>query len=210
MQPLVHGVDLSSEPGLGAPATPEPQPLLTGWQRFQRRQCLAAGVKLSKDGRSVFTYNPATLTTGLNFIRLFLVAPNFIGRAFWVQLVCVYVWIVIYALGISDSAAGAMWSSPVPANGMLDVMLETYWNDYSTLTRFVLGLYVSLSLAQTYYANRTVFGTTFGSSLGATQMIAAWIKAPDDTHEQRTSASSSARSAAPCPMAQCCFQIAGA
>jgi|Transcript_40603 hypothetical protein len=33
-----------------------------------------------------------------------------------------------------------------------------------------------------------MFRTTFGSSLGATQMIAAWIKAPDDTHEQRTSA----------------------
>jgi hypothetical protein len=81
-----------------------------------------------------------------------------------------------------------MWTSPSPANGMLDIMLETCWNDYSTLTRFVLGLYVSLSLAQTYYANRTVFGTTFGSSLGATQMIASWIKAPDGTPEQRASA----------------------
>jgi len=139
-KPLVHGADLSSEPGLDAPATPEPQPLLTGWQRFQRKLCPAAGVKVSKDGRSVFTYNPATLTTGLNFIRLFLVAPNFIGRAFWVQLVCVYVWIVIFALWISDSTAGGMRSSPVPANGMLDAMLEMCWNDYSTLTRFVLGL----------------------------------------------------------------------
>eukprot|EP00966_Prymnesium_polylepis_P082498 1910026-Prymnesium_polylepis.1 len=39
----------------GDPA--DPAPLLTRWQKFQVQQCLQAGVKLSKDGRSVFTYS---------------------------------------------------------------------------------------------------------------------------------------------------------
>jgi len=71
---------------------------------------------------------------------------------------------------------------------MLDAMIEMCWSQYATLTRFVLGLYASLALAQTYYANRAVFGVTFGSSLGATQMIAAWIRSPDGTAAQRASA----------------------
>jgi len=59
------------------------------------------------------------------------------------------------------------------------------------LTRFVLGLYVSLSLSMTYYKNRSCFGTIFGSSMGVSQMVAAWVRSPNGTPETCASARSS-------------------
>merc|ERR1719276_180081 len=46
------------------------------------------------------------------------------------------------------------------------------------LTRFVLGLFVSLALAKTYYANRGEFGVLFGRTMGFSQMVVAWVHAP--------------------------------
>jgi len=59
-------------------------------------------------------------------------------------------------------------------------MAQGCFAQISGLTRFVLGLYISLSLSRTYYANRSVFGTVFGSTMGFAQQVAAWVQAPKD------------------------------
>ena len=170
--------DASSAP-LPLPPTPKPLP----HNPFAVKQCLVAGVKLSKDGRAVSSYDPSKVTAGLNFLRLFFFAPALFNFAWYQQTVCIYAWSAVYALFISDSEAGSL-----DTRGTVDLIASYCYQIASPLTRFVLGLYISLVLARTYYANRGAFGTVFGSSMGATQMIVSWVRAPDGTEATRTSA----------------------
>jgi len=53
------------------------------------------------------------------------------------------------------------------------------------LTPFLLGLFISLMLSKTYYANRGMFGTLFGRSLAFAQMVMAWVRAPTKGQEEQ-------------------------
>ena len=48
-----------------------------------------------------------------------------------------------------------------------------------SLARFVGGLFLSLALARTYYANRGLLGTVFAETLGLAMMTASSIKPLD-------------------------------
>jgi len=85
-----------------------------------------------------------------------------------------------WKLTMSDSAEGKL--------GEFDSIIAASSQEIGSLTRFVLGLYVSLLLARTYYANRGNFGTVFGSTMGVTQMISAWVRPVDGTPESQQKA----------------------
>lgn len=53
-------------------------------------------------------------------------------------------------------------------------------SNLGTLCRFVLGLFVSLALARTYYSNRALLGTTFSCVLGLGMMTASHIRPIDE------------------------------
>ena len=176
-------LDAASAP---PPEPPAHAPLPTRpFGDFFVRQCLAAGVKLSKDGRSVFNYDPGKVTSGMNFLRLYICAPQFFTRGWCLQTLVIYCWVAFYAIVISDSPSGGGTDGK---RGRVDAIASMCFSQISGLTRFVLGLYISLALARTYYANRSVFGTVFGSSMGFTQMVAAWVRSADDSAATRTSA----------------------
>mmetsp|Transcript_21930 Transcript_21930/g.61292 ORF Transcript_21930/g.61292 Transcript_21930/m.61292 type:complete len:399 (-) Transcript_21930:154-1350(-) len=141
-----------------------------------------AGVNMSKDGRSVFNYNPGMLTRGCRFLGVLAVVPSICGCAFHVQMLYIYMWSLFWVLALSDSLPGQK------ERGRLDEVARSCNDNFAPLTRFVLGLYISLSLTMTYYRNRSFFGTVFGSSLGFSQMVAAWVRSPDDQPATRASA----------------------
>ena len=55
-------------------------------------------------------------------------------------------------------------------------MLRTMEAQVGQLTRFVLGGFVALALARTYYINRSLLGTVFGKTLGLSMAVASCIK----------------------------------
>eukprot|EP00966_Prymnesium_polylepis_P199071 4613140-Prymnesium_polylepis.1 len=121
----------------------------------------------------------------MNFLRLYICAPQFFTRGWCLQTLVIYGWVAFFALVISDSPSGGSMDG---TRGRVDQIAEMCFSQIAGLTRFVLGLYISLALARTYYANRSVFGTVFGSSMGFTQMVAAWVRSPDESAASRTSA----------------------
>merc|ERR1719498_539143 len=60
----------------------------------------------------------------------------------------------------------------------LNYNIPEIYEHLEKLTPFVLGLFISLMIAKTYYANRGMFGTLFGRSLAFAQMVVAWVRAP--------------------------------
>ena len=121
----------------------------------RRALLLMVGVKLSKDGKCVFNYNPGPFQAGLNFILAIPLLPPFLKLSHFLQLLGLIGFMQLYAWVISDATA----SGP----GMLDLQIQWCYNNIAGLSRFVLGLFISLVLSKTYYANRGVFGTVFGS-----------------------------------------------
>lgn len=67
-------------------------------------------------------------------------------------------------------------------------MLQTMEQQVGGLTRFVLGGFVALALARTYYSNRSLLGTTFGSTLGACMMVASCLKPTQPEHAEEVRA----------------------
>lgn len=136
-----------------------------------------AGVKLAKDGKSVFNYNPGKYSAGLNWAFALTVMPSLLTKASGIQLVfllgCLHFWV---------------WVVSNPSDVWADRMIPMCHAQMVGLTRFVLGLFVSLIIGKTYYANRGQFGVLFGRSMGLSQMVAAWVKAPDDNPEAATQA----------------------
>lgn len=136
-----------------------------------------AGVKLAKDGKSVFNYNPGKYSAGFNWALALTVMPALLTRSSMIQFV--------FLLGLLHFW---VWVVSNPQDEYADSMIHNCYDQISDLTRFVLGLFVSLILSRTYYANRSMFGTLFGRSMGLSQMVAAWIKAPGDNPEAVTQA----------------------
>jgi len=62
--------------------------------------------------------------------------------------------------------------------GPVDTRVMALHDELGSLTRFVLGLFVSLAIAKTYFANRQEFGVLFGRTLGFSQMVVAWVQPP--------------------------------
>lgn len=152
----------------------------------RRSLLLWTGVKLSKDGRSVFNYNPGHFQAGLNFLLALPFLPGFLNRAHALQLLGLICLMEVYAFLISDATGQDL--------GTLDQQVMWCYGNISSLSRFVLGLFVSLVLGKTYYANRGVFGTVFGCSMGLTEMIVSWVRPPRE-HADNEAAKKSARKA---------------
>jgi len=152
----------------------------------KKQLLLWSGVKLSKDMKCVFNYNPAFLQSGANFLIANVFLPGFINRAHIFQLLfligMMHIWIWIPNLG-SEYVNGTR--TLIEVNNM---MVVGCYENIAALSRFVLGLFVSLALAKTYYSNRGMFGTVFGSSMGLAQMTVAWVRAPNDGIASKTSA----------------------
>jgi len=137
----------------------------------QRRAVLLwTGVKLSKDGKSVFNYNPGHFQGVFNFLIALPLLPAFLNRAHLFQLVVLYGVMQLYLWVLSDCDAKEY--------GLLDKQVHWCYNNIAGLSRFVLGLFVSLVLSKTYYANRSVFGTVFGCAMGLAQMTVSWVRVP--------------------------------
>lgn len=58
----------------------------------------------------------------------------------------------------------------------LSKMLTSMEQQIGQLTRFVLGGFVSVALANTYYSNRGLLGTVFGKTLATSMSVASCIK----------------------------------
>mmetsp|Transcript_30799 Transcript_30799/g.102577 ORF Transcript_30799/g.102577 Transcript_30799/m.102577 type:complete len:386 (+) Transcript_30799:60-1217(+) len=136
----------------------------------ERRKALLlwTGVKLAKDGKSVFNYNPGIFQSGANFILANMLLPPFLNRAHYMQLLMLYVLLDVYWLGLSN-AEGAV---------VLNSQIVWCYENIASMSRFVLGLFVSMVISKTYYSNRGVFGTVFGCSMGLTQMTVSWVRPP--------------------------------
>lgn len=131
---------------------------------------LWTGVKLSKDGKSVFNYNPGHFQAGLNFLIALPLLPGFLNRAHFFQLIVLYCVMQLYLWLLADSTAADY--------GPLDKQVQWCYGNIAGISRFVLGLFVSLVLSKTYYANRGVFGTVFGCAMGLAQMTVSWVRVP--------------------------------
>eukprot|EP00927_Polykrikos_kofoidii_P013020 TRINITY_DN1566_c0_g4_i1.p1 TRINITY_DN1566_c0_g4~~TRINITY_DN1566_c0_g4_i1.p1 ORF type:complete len:461 (-),score=54.35 TRINITY_DN1566_c0_g4_i1:48-1430(-) len=137
-----------------------------------------AGIKLSKSGRSVFNYDPRKVTRFMTWVGLaFTLPPNF-NRWWYFQLLCMWGLAGAYFATLSDTKVGSRLHGMMDDMGVLDSIVVGHAKSLKDFSTFILGLYISLALAQTYYKNRGVFGTVFGSSLGFSQMAAAWIRPP--------------------------------
>lgn len=143
-------------------------PILSDERR--RAFLLWTGVKLSKSGKSIFNYNPGIYQSGFNFLLAWPLLPGFLNRAHVLQLLALYGLMHFYVFVLSDAG--------VFGPGLLDTQLRWAFANISGLANFVLGLFVSLVLSKTYYANRGCFGTVFGSSMGLTQMIVSQVRVP--------------------------------
>jgi len=131
---------------------------------------LWCGVKLSKDGKSIFNYNPGKLQAGLNYLLALPFLPSFLNRAHGLQLLFLFGFMQLYMWVLSDCTA--------QGPGELDKIIVWCYDNIAGLSRFVLGLFVSLVLSKTYYANRGFFGTVFGCSMALAQMTASWVRVP--------------------------------
>uniref|UniRef100_A0A7S2DYE8 Uncharacterized protein n=1 Tax=Alexandrium andersonii TaxID=327968 RepID=A0A7S2DYE8_9DINO len=153
----------------------------------QRRSLLLwTGVKLSKDGKSIFNYNPGIFQAGLNFLVALPFLPGFLNRAHVLQLLGLYCIMQVYMWLISTATADGA--------GKIDRQVHWCYDNIAGLARFVLGLFVSLVLSKTYYANRGVFGTVFGCSMGLAEMTVSWVR-PPPRHAGNTAAKDSAKRA---------------
>lgn len=137
-----------------------------GFER-QRAICKWFGVSLSADNKAVLNYNPGIFQAGVNFLLAlpFLPGLQTIFSAHLLQLLCLYGVMHFYW-----HAAG----EDFPAN----MYIQACYDNVAGLSRFVLGLFISLVLSRTYYANRGVFGTVFGSTMGCVQMVCAYVRVP--------------------------------
>jgi len=143
-------------------------PLVTDAQR--RAVLLWTGVKLAKDGKSIFNYNPGIFHNGLNFLLALPLLPSFVSRGHFAQAMLLLALMQFQIFVGSDATSKGL--------GMFDQQIEWCYKNLSGLSRFVLGLFVSLVLSKTYYANRGVFGTVFGCSMGLAEMVVAWVRPP--------------------------------
>lgn len=95
-----------------------------------------AGVKLSKDGKCIYNYNPQHFQAVFNWAFAAAVLPQVFLRSLWLQLGHLYF--------IAHS-----WRVFTP-HGSIDTMAIECYSEIAPLSRFVLGLYVSLVLGKTY------------------------------------------------------------
>jgi hypothetical protein len=121
---------------------------------------------MSKDMKNVSSYHPGELAKGCNFLWAWMSSPqNLLNRALFLQ------YLVLVAVT-------HLWMAFVPASNTLNIALPLLEKHMQSLTPFVLGLFISLMIAKTYYANRGMFGTLFGRSVGFSQMVVSWVRAP--------------------------------
>lgn len=123
------------------------------------------GVNVGLNGHTVLAYNPRTVQAGMNYFFVLCLLPRVITAALYYQWIFLCVISEIWAIFISDA-------------GEADETVRIFATTWRSLTTFVLGLFVSLLLAKTYYANRGCFGTVFGGTMGFSQMTVAWVRAP--------------------------------
>jgi len=133
---------------------------------------LWTGVQLSVDGKSVLGYNPGYFQAGLNFLLALPLLPGFINAAHLLQLLGLFAVMQVYIWAVSNATVDGL--------GKLDRAVQGCYENIMGLSRFVLGLFVSLVLSRTYYANRGVFGTVFDRSIGLTEMTVSWVRPPQD------------------------------
>lgn len=124
------------------------------------------GVNIGKNGHTVLSYNPRIVQSGGNIIVVMCLLPRIFTRTLGAQ------WIALCFM----AEAYALWCSYGDNEG--DAVIRRFSDTVQGLTRFVLGLFVSLVLAKTYYANRGEFGTVFGRTMGFAQMVTAWVRMP--------------------------------
>merc|ERR1740121_1879823 len=109
----------------------------------------------------------------MNWVWVLVAGPRLFNRALYIQAFVMMSFCLLWSRRGCDSH----WKEPgIVERGPVDALMFQFQESVSSLTRFVLGLYVSLLLVRTYYSNRGAFGTVFGSTMGFSQMVAAWVR----------------------------------
>lgn len=87
--------------------------------------------------------------------------------------------LICYFSGANDKILGMCeeydWNC-YRSNSVLAFSISGFRENVSGLARYVGGLFLSLSLARTYYANRGLLGTVFAETLGLSMMTASSLK----------------------------------